>query len=227
MVAPVVAAAGIGAAASGIGKVADKIFGDKSAKQNWKQQKKVLQNQVQWRVEDSVKAGLHPLAALGMAPAAVGGTYVGGTDFGSMGQDIGRAAEAMLTPENKNTAHLAQLAVERGGLENELLRTQIASQRMRLVQMGTPGVDNAANAATLNTPFGAPLAVANKGLSQDANDDFGEIIGELYGIGNFIQSQWNRQKSAPDKTYVGGFNYSGQSAIQKAYEDFLKWYNSN
>lgn len=134
----------IGAAASVAGGIADKIMGDKSAKQSWKQQKQVLQNQVQWRVQDSVKAGLHPLAALGMAPAAVGGTTVG-TDFQSMGQDIGRAVEAAANPSDQLNSAVMRLQIERGGLENELLKTQIASQRMRNMQQGTPGISGNAN----------------------------------------------------------------------------------
>lgn len=222
MVAPVVAAAGIGAVASGAGKVADAVLGNKSSKKAWKRQKKVLQNQIQWRVQDAEKAGLHPLAALGVVPAA-GPSPAPGTDFGSMGQDIGRAAEALLSPEDKSAGRVLQLQLERGALENELLRTQIASQRMRNLQQAAPGVDKPQN---LPTPFGDALAVANAGLAQDSTDHFGEIIGELYGIANYVQSQWNRQDKSPQKTYVGSTNYTGQSAISKAYEDLLKWYNS-
>lgn len=217
-----VAAAVIGAGASVIGKGIDAVAGNKAADNAWDRQKKVLRKQIQWRVEDAEKAGLHPLAALGVVPAA-GPSPAPGTDFGSMGQDIGRAAEALLTPEDKTSGRVLQLQLERGALENELLRTQIASQRMRNIQQATPGVDKPAN---LPTPFGDALAVANAGLAQDSTDHFGEIIGELYGIGNFIQSQWNRQEKSPQKTYVGSTNYTGQSAISKAYEDFLKWYNS-
>lgn len=37
---------------------------------NWERQKAILQNQLLWRVQDARKAGIHPLAALGLSPAS-------------------------------------------------------------------------------------------------------------------------------------------------------------
>jgi len=179
-----IAAAGAGL----IGKGIDAATSYYGAEKAWDRQKKVLQNQIQWKVQDAVKAGLHPLAGLGVNPASVGGQWAG-TDFGSMGQDIGRAVEAVASPKDKSASALMQLSVERGNLENELLRTQIASQRMRLAQQGTIGVPGG-GAGTIPTPFSTPGPVANKGLGQEAADDFGDFIGELYGIGNFVESKW-------------------------------------
>lgn len=45
-----------------------------------------------------------------------------------MGQDIGRAIEAMKTPEEKEKSKLDELAVERAELENQLLRARIAKE---------------------------------------------------------------------------------------------------
>lgn len=194
MVAPLVGAAAIGAGAKLVGGVADKIFSDKASKQNWKQQKKVLQNQVQWRVADSVKAGLHPLAALGMSPAAAGGTYVGGTDFASMGQDIGRAAEALMSPEYKGDSRVMQLAVERGQLENELLRSQIASQRFRNIHEGTPGLSGNTGGGLRTIPSsGIKYTPAVPGAAQTAEDDFGELAGWAIGADNALTT-WARYR---------------------------------
>lgn len=173
MVAPAVLAAGIGAGASVIGKGIDAVTSKFGSDEAWDRQKKMAQNQVQWRVADSVKAGLHPLAALGMAPANVGGQWMG-TDFGSLGQDIGRAAEALSAPEDKVSSQMIRLQVERGTLENELLRTQIASQRMRMAQDAAPGVGGNANAAVLNVPGYGDWNVTNKTLGQDMENAYSE-----------------------------------------------------
>lgn len=144
MVAPVVASALISGAGSLAGGFVDNYFNEKATDKAWKRQKKVLQNQVQWRVADAVAAGLHPLAALGMSPADGPSVGLGsslGAGLSDMGQSVGRAAEAMLTPESKLTARMALLAEERAGLENDLLRSQIAgSMKANLTQGSTAGV---------------------------------------------------------------------------------------
>lgn len=179
MVAPAV----IGAAAGLIGKGIDAFTSKMGADDAWKNQKKVLKNQVQWRVADSVAAGLHPLAALGMAPANVGGQWMG-TDFGSMGQDIGRAVEAAASPMDKASSQMTRLAVERGTLENELLRTQIASQRMRMAQDATVGVSGNASTEKL---AGLPgrLQVTDPNLGQRLENAYQEW-GNLFIIPNVL-----------------------------------------
>jgi len=93
--------------------------------------------------------GIHPLVALGMQPqnmaqaSMVGDT---GSDVGSAlaaaGQDVSRAMSAYQSREQREqAATLATLSVERAGLENELLRSQIAGQRAQLA----PALANLAN----------------------------------------------------------------------------------
>lgn len=90
-------------------------------------------HQVQWRVEDAKKAGIHPLYALGaqistpQVPSVVGDSGSSFSDrLSSAGQDIGRAADALLGGKARMAARLDALALERGELENDLLRSQIA-----------------------------------------------------------------------------------------------------
>lgn len=84
------------------------------------------------------KAGYHPLAVLGLNPSVGGSSVsVGGgsdrniiSDMGDMGQNIGRAIHAMGTKEDRAMAAVAATqALERGHLENELLKSQIAQIR--------------------------------------------------------------------------------------------------
>lgn len=144
MVAPAIAAAGIGALADLGGGLVDQYFNEKASDKAWKRQKKVLQNQVQWRVADAVAAGLHPLAALGLSPANGPAATVGsslGSALSGMGQNLGRAAEAYLTPTDKASGRMALLAEERAKLENDLIRSQIAgAQKALLTQGSTPGL---------------------------------------------------------------------------------------
>ena len=90
------------------------------AREQMAYQKELAQSQIQWRVEDAKKAGLHPMAALGLSPmsyspvsgSAVGSTYDYsgvGNSLQQMGQDIDRArlagldrTETELRPEGRS-----------------------------------------------------------------------------------------------------------------------------
>ena len=68
------------------------------------QAKEFAQNNIQWKVDDANKAGIHPLAALGVQPQSAPASMIGsnlmpqGDSMGQMGQDIGRAIMANKTP---------------------------------------------------------------------------------------------------------------------------------
>lgn len=105
---------------------------------NYQMQKEFAQNGIRWKVEDAKAAGIHPLYALGASTNMPSPSYVGDTSMGSAvssaGQDIGRAVSARLTATERNQAKLDALTLERGELENQLLRSQIA----KLNQPGNP-----------------------------------------------------------------------------------------
>ncbi|MEM2002468.1 MAG: hypothetical protein QXT77_07485 [Candidatus Methanomethylicaceae archaeon] len=122
------ASAIIGAAASIGGRLLDGRSQRQAAKMNYRHQKEFAQHGIRWKVEDAKAAGLHPLAALGAQTTSYSPVHVG-TDFAGMGQDISRAIDATRTGGEKQDAVLSSLAVERAGLENELLRAQIAKVR--------------------------------------------------------------------------------------------------
>lgn len=112
------------------------------AAQNQQMQREFAQSGIRWRVEDAKAAGLHPLAALGAQTTSFSPVSVGdvGGGFSAAGQDIGRAISAMKTKDEKAEAiseRANELALEKGSLENQLLRTQIR----RLNSPGTgPGM---------------------------------------------------------------------------------------
>lgn len=101
---------------------------------NLKFQREFARQGIQMRVADAKKAGIHPLYALGanLPTYSPSPTYVGaGTQLGDAvaeaGQNIGRAVDAQRTDSERFQARINELAVERGELENALLRSQLAT----------------------------------------------------------------------------------------------------
>jgi len=128
------------------------ILGNKAKDKEYAHQKEFAQSGIQWKVEDAKKAGIAPLAALGAntisyAPQAIGGS--GDYGVGAAGQDISRAIDAGRTPGQRVDAYtrtVQALELERGSLQNELLRSQIA----KLNQPGHgPGIGVDAEGYTL------------------------------------------------------------------------------
>lgn len=112
-------------------------------------QREFAQNGVQWRVADAQKAGLHPLAALGMqgassSPISISGDVPGGSvpnnipmqapppqqnALQGMGQDLSRAMSAVANAweRDQSVKQAQQLqSLENQSLQNKLLATQIA-----------------------------------------------------------------------------------------------------
>lgn len=215
---PALAGAAVKGAASLIGSRMNAIAADNAADEAWDRQAKVLKKQIQWRVKDAVAAGIHPLAALGTVPASGGPMASIGADYqsalGDMGADLGRAVESAMTPEDQTASQLTRLAVERGGLENDLLRAQIASQRMRNIQQMTPGIrrsgpdmgpgnsyqfpdgslkpgDNQMGSKAFLFSDGEGWTVGLPGAAQQVADNYGDAAQELYGLWRLGADMYN------------------------------------
>jgi len=96
-------------------------------------QREFAQKGIRWRVEDAKAAGIHPLFAIGAPPISASPSYVAGdtgssiaSGMASFGQDIGRAIDVTRTGAERVAAKMDALRLERGELENTLLRSQIA-----------------------------------------------------------------------------------------------------
>lgn len=133
---------GFGGILGGIGSVISGVMGSNSAekagKQNAALQREFAKNSIQWKVEDAKKAGVHPLYGLGAQTVAAQPSYVGDNSLGEglaqASQSIGSAIDRTRTAPQKldAVARTAQaLELERAGLQNDLLRTQIAETKAR------------------------------------------------------------------------------------------------
>lgn len=169
-------------AASLIGGLFGKSSQEKANEQNIRLQKQFAQEGIQWKVADAVKAGVHPLYALGAQTTAFQPTVVGDTALPNalqnMGQDIGRAFGAVQSSERKTAGVLSALAVERAGLENDLLRSQIRA----LSAPGTGPAVIAGNNANPLVAAGAELARhPDWSDAQDFTNRYGELADFLFG----------------------------------------------
>lgn len=116
-------------------------------------QRQFAQAGLRWRASDAMEAykstGLHPLAMLGVSgPSYSPVNFVGsannsmGDAIARAGQGIGRAIDATSSQRERleHAGRLDALVLERAGLENELLRTRIASENAVTRQSSAPAM---------------------------------------------------------------------------------------
>lgn len=98
--------------------------------QNAALQREFAQQGIRWKVEDAKAAGINPLFALGAPAVSFQPSYVGDTALPSalanIGQNISSRIDSTRTAEERVDAASRALLMERGALENDLLRSQIA-----------------------------------------------------------------------------------------------------
>lgn len=183
----------LGAIGGIAGSVLGGIFGNKQADEQAQLQREFAQNGIRWKVEDAKQAGIHPLYALGAQTTAYSPISVGSPDFATGGQNLGSAIQAMTTPKEKldGFAKTVQgLTLEKMGLENEVLRSQLRVVNQPGRGPGMPGatmIDGQGDATKTMTVDGIRLNVnPNNTPAEDAEAQYGEIGGELFGIGNLV-----------------------------------------
>lgn len=110
-----------------IGSVIGAGMAASSARDQISAQKIFAQKGIQWRVADAEKAGIHPIYALGaqthqFSPVSVPDYAAVGSQ---LGQNLDSAIAKKFTDEGKANTVMQALAVERAGLENDKLRSEI------------------------------------------------------------------------------------------------------
>lgn len=112
-------------------------------------QREFAQNGIKWRVDDARSAGIHPGLALGAQLAGPSSfVFEGnnrpsiGASLSKVGHSIQRSVDASSTAvERAHSRTMAALSVENAGLQNQMLRSQIA--RLNSSQVGPPMADPA------------------------------------------------------------------------------------
>lgn len=161
-------------------------------------QKEFAQHGISWKVDDAKSAGLHPLAALGAQTNAFSPVSVGGEapkmDFGSLGQDLSRAAKAMSTAEQRRLVdeeRERKLDIESKALDNDLKRSTLGSRVLSTSRNGgqlgppMPSADMPGNWQTMVS--GGPrradgVAVADDDMKSKAASTPGVRSLNLWGV---------------------------------------------
>lgn len=167
------------------------LFGG-SGDTDWRRQKTVMKNQIQWKVADAKAAGISPLYALG-APTTSWSGSVGsepsiGNTLASMGQDIGRAVAAKSTDAERA---IQALTLDKAALENEFLREQIRSIRTRTIRESAPPLPGLVpeRAVPPQRTTGVNFGRGSKSHprfsdAQTYEDRYGELGGSILGLIN-------------------------------------------
>lgn len=163
----------------GLGKGVDSLVSHRQAKENMKQQTRFAREGIQWRVEDAKRAGIHPLFALGASTQSFSPISVG-SDFGGMGQSLGRAVAASANSDERSMQRQGmQLELENKRLQNDILKAKLASDRtVAATGSGPP------KPKLTNLTIGGADIRANPAFSdaQEVENRHGDLAGSLYGM---------------------------------------------
>lgn len=213
-----------------VGKVADYFIDKQAANKQYKHQKEFAQQGIKWRVEDAERSGIHPLYALGAQTTSYSPVQVGSSDFGAMGQNIGRAIDSTRSnPEKADALALtaSQIQLEGLQLDNEIKRAQLASAIATTRQQSNPGLPGVLTKEDLtgmpgqgNAPQVEPRTqppqytpylyeglqtpqITDRRFSdaQALEDRYGDLIQEFGGARNLI-ADWLLNRSAHFKHSV-------------------------
>lgn len=166
-----------------------------NAGQQAKTQKQFAKNALTWRVADAKRAGVHPLAALGFQGTSYSPQSLG---IGSSLSDAGQAVDASLNRlTDENGRRMQELQLEKAGLENDLLRSQIVSHRInsagrpptvRARDDSPPGPEHVGlRDSWLSTVPGITLTDPRNSDAQKVQDRYGDLLENIYGVRNWFR----------------------------------------
>ena len=132
---------------------------------NRKHQRNILQNQISWRVKDAKNAGIHPLYALGMSPAASSAPVpVSGLGDGiaEAGQHIGGAVSRMASKSQKKEEQLRLALLSSQIGESDARKNLLESEAARNRQNTRSMVEGGQTQLGVMQENGATLPNANQ-----------------------------------------------------------------
>lgn len=198
-------------------------------------QKELAKNQIQWRMEDAMKAGLHPTMGAGIIPYAyspVSGPNYTPKDYSyvqQMGQDLSRATMAAQSErerkeaiavaagrqavEDVRDAQRHEVDMERANLENDILRNQLARASSAQVGPGAPERVDVVRSGSRTRPGTVreiPSTVIQGSMDQRAREP-GTITSYQYartpdGGLSLVQSEQMKERTEDDVFAQTGWN---------------------
>lgn len=128
------------------GSVIGGLFGSgesrASDRRQYQKEKEFAQNSIQWRVADAMKAGIHPLYALGNPGIQAGPSAYGGGNYAGMGQDISRAITAAMDRKEREAA--ARTMAETQAINNDRTKAEADLYRAQALSLMARNQDNQA-----------------------------------------------------------------------------------
>nr|QPB07343.1 MAG: DNA pilot protein [Microvirus sp.] len=235
----------IGGGITAAGGIAQALMGQQGSGHSYQyyldrqynQQQRLAQDQPSWLVEGAKRAGLHPLAVLGMNPGSGGSISMGDTGsnyqdtswLNDVGQGIGRAAGALVDRKTRaqqdqfNQVQMQQ-KLENNDLQNQLLRAQI---RQYGVDDAVATLANGARMAITHQQQNPPFPVGRNGAVIDGQAD--STTSQLFKVkppeifANDPQTSFAEAGSHPEikwtRTALGGYSPVRSQAVEEALED--------
>lgn len=194
----------LGELLSGGMKLLGGILGDKAADKrnememaqaaaNRQAQYDFAQSGIQWKTADALKAGIHPLFALGASTHSFAPVSVGlesknnlASALGDMGQDVSRAV-AGKSSRVERASMVAQnaLVLEGMKLDNDIKRAKLASDTQKLAQpaVGAPVPEESSPEKRPQLFQGGDKIKTDPGFSnaEDMEKRYGEITDWVHG----------------------------------------------
>lgn len=177
----------IGAGAGLIGDIFGGFFGNRSSKRQLAESKRQFnmqydfqRNHTQYRVQDALKAGINPLAALGVSSnvsptvSTYGGDNAVGNAVSRAGDRVGRMFERL---SEQDTLDDLNYRKQSRALDLESKRIQNDIAKAKLGAMGQPGVPDPTGERLLFYPTydmqGRPRLLVNQDATENDNDNAG------------------------------------------------------
>lgn len=180
------------------------------AQMEYDRQKEFAQQGVRWKVNDALRAGVHPLFALGASTSSYSPQAIGvekesiGSALADMGQDVGRAVTATMSPKEKvATAARETIMLEGMQLDNDIKRATLASSLQKLnapgnAQSPVPEADKPEERPQIY--IGGKRVATDPGSTnaEEAEKRWGDIAQEIIGAIN----AWNDYKANTGRPLV-------------------------
>lgn len=146
-------------------------------------QQQLAKEGIRWRVQDAKKAGIHPLAALGMTPfssSPVSTTPTAGmmsaeSSFADAGNSIARAIKSKQTVQERLTDELLAAQVRGANIDNDIKQTKLASDKALLRAQLSPGLPSKPS-HTGNVVPEKMSVMTDHGLMEIPSTEYGQVM---------------------------------------------------